>query len=189
MFTNIAIADAERQVVMLEIFRASEPIGRYAKVFGRSAGWTVKKIKDVDLKGGVDIYTEVGGTLPKTALEKQAQLDLFIQGGLIDVSDPMVRHRIYQQYGMEDLAPQVSVDLMQVAREHDRFYNDKQPPQIKPWDNHQIHYQFHVQEMKEEAFEDLPPERQQELWMHAQEHLAFVVQQQAAQITSQQGEA
>jgi hypothetical protein len=185
VLTNIAVASGEIQTVMLEIFRTSQPTGRFMRVFGKSAGWTVKKIKDVDLKGGVDIWTEVGGTLPKTPLEKQAQLDLFIQGGLLDVQDPIMRHRIYTQYGMDDLNPQVSADLMQIAREHDRFYNDKIDPTTKPWDSHELHFQFHTQEMKEEAFEDQPPERQQVFWMHAQEHLAFIVQKQAAQLTAQ----
>ena len=186
VLNNIAIATVEAQIAMLEIFRSEAPQERYTKVFGRSAGWTVKKIKDLDLKGGVDIYAEVGGTMPKTHLEKQAQLDLFLKGGLLNPADPMVQFRIFQEYGMEDIKPEISVDLLQIAREHDRFYNEKIPPQIQPWDNHQFHYQFHIQEMKEESFEDLPDQMKLMLWQHAQQHLQFVVQQQAAQIQSQQ---
>lgn len=187
VFTNIAIATAEVQTVMLEIFRAESPVDRYTRVFGKSAGWTVKKIQKMDLQGGVDVSTEVGGTMPKTHLEKQAQLDLFMTSGLLNPQDPMTQHRIFSQYGMEDIKPEISVDLLQIAREHDRFYNEGIDPTVKPWDNHSFHYQFHNQEMKEESFEDLPQERQAILWQHNQEHLAFVVQQQAAQITTQQG--
>lgn len=186
-FSNITIAAVKVMIVMLEIFRIVSPKERYAKVFGVQAGWSVKKIQEADLQGGVDIWAEPGGTLPKTPLERQAQLDLFIQSGLVNLADPMNVYRIFLMYGMEDLAPDVSVDLTQIAREHDRFFQEKQPIVRHPWDNDQLHILMHKQAMKDEQFEEIPEPMQQYFMLHVQEHELYLQQALLAQQQAQQG--
>ena len=186
VFANMTNGFCKVQWIMLEIFRSVMPAERYAKVFGRTAGWTVKKIGEADLKGGVDVFVEPGNAQPKTALERQAQLDLFIQSGLLDLTDPLTRFRVHQQYGMGDLAPEMDADLMQISREHDRFYRGEQIVR-KPWDNDQLHYTSHLAEMKSESFEDLAPQMQAAFYQHNQEHLIQVqLQMQAAALQQQQ---
>lgn len=197
VFMNVSIAAAKAQMIMLEIFRMENPPERYMRVFGQAAGWTIKKIEQLDLQGGVDIWVEPGGSQPKTPLERQAQLDLFMSAGLLDVTDPMVRWRIFMLYGMDNLMPDTDADLMQIAREQDRYMNapEQDPngpytPTLRrmPYDNDMLHYQQHAQLMKSEAFETYSELKKQELMLHQSEHEMALMQQMAAQQQQQQSQ-
>lgn len=185
LFHNWTLGLADLQLMGFELFRMVQPEGRYARMSGDGTGtWTVQKIQEVDLKGGVDIAPEPGGSQPRTAVERQAMMSMLLQQGLINVQDPKVLLTFYRLYGLTEMAPDVDKNMMQISREHDRFRKTKEI-QRHPWDNDQMHVQEHQALMLTEEFEELPPEEQQIFLEHMGEHQQIIAQQQAAQMQQQ----
>ena len=185
LFHNWTLGLSDLQLMGLELFRMVQPEARYSRMTGSGTGsWTVRKIEAADLAGGVDIAPEAGGAHPRTAVERQAMMSLLLQQGLINVQDPKVLLAFYRLYGLSELAPEIDKNMMQIAREHDRFRQTKQI-QLFPWDNHEMHSQEHQNFMLSEEFEELPQEEQQVFMEHKAQH-DQIVQQQQAQALQQQ---
>jgi hypothetical protein len=185
LFHNWTLGLADLQMVGLELFRLKQPANRYSRMTGSGTGnWTVQKIREVDLKGGVDIAPEAGGTQPRTALERQAVLSMLLQSGLVNVQDQKVLHYLYALYGVTELAPGADLNAMQIAREHDRF-RKTQEIERHSWDNDEKHLEEHQNLMLTEEFEEWEPQIQEAFMQHAQEHLAIVQQQQQQALQQQ----
>lgn len=183
---NWALSEARWQKVALEIFRIVSPPGRYYRILGETATWSVRKLQEADLAGGVDIWAEPGGTIPKTHLERLATLETLIQLGFLNPQDPMTRVRVFREYGQQKLIPEVDVDEAYVSREHDRFLHDK-PIMVSPFDNHALHLQRHLELYKSEEFEEIPFPKKEMFIRHILEHQQAYLQQiqQAQQIQPQ----
>lgn len=184
LYHNYSLAVADFQMIAFEMFRKLSPEKRYARILGDNQAWTVSKIKEADLQGGMDVWVEPGSSVPKTHLEKLATLESLIQMGLVDLQDPMQRLRIYREYGMSDLLPSMDVDDQFISREHDRFKNGGQLA-VSPFDNHQMHLQRHLEFWKSELFETLPEEATTAFLRHLQETQQIVQQQQQAAMEQQ----
>ncbi len=185
LFHNWTLGLGDLQLMGLELFRMVRPKNRYARMTGNGTGsWTVQKIEEVDLAGGVDIAPEVGGAHPRTAVERQAMMSLLLQQGLINVQDPKVLLSFYRLYGLSELAPEVDRNMMQIAREHDIFRQSHQI-QRHPWDNDEMHAAEHSNFMLSEEFEEMPEELQQVFLQHLGEHQQVLQQQQQAALQQQ----
>jgi len=190
-FTNYAIAIAEWQMQAFELFRKVTPQDRYARILGDDrSSWSVAKIQEVDMKGGIDIWAEPGGVLPKTHLERLATLEMLIQTGLVNVQDPLVQLKIHREYGLSNILPSLDADDQFIAREQDRW---KQGGQIAvgPFDNDSLHIQRHLDLYKSEYWDTIQDQPTKEMFMqHITEHMksqAEKQQQQAEQQMQQQG--
>lgn len=179
-FTNYAIAIAEWQMQAFELFRKVTPQERYARILGDDkSAWTVQKIQEADMSGGIDIWAEPGGVLPKTHLERLATLEMLIQTGLVNVQDPLVQLKIHREYGLSDILPSLDADDQYIAREQDRWKQGGQMA-VSPFDNDSLHIQRHLDLYKSEYFEGLQdPQQKQALMQHITEHMQSAADKQA----------
>lgn len=185
LFNSYTMGLADLQTVGVEMYRMIQPTDRYSRVSGGSTGkWTIKKIEQADLMGGVDVAPEVGGTLPKTTIERQALVTTLMTSGMIDIQNPKTVQAVYRLFGITELLPDMDSDMMQIVREHDKF-RDGEPLQRNEWDNDQMHSDEHRQFMLTEEFEDMDQQQQAALLQHKQEH-DMVLAQQQQQLQQQQ---
>ena len=180
VFTNFAIGISEWQQQAFEIFRKVAPPERYFRILGDEAAWTVGKIQEADLKGGVDIWAEPGASTPKTHLERLATLELLMERGVVNPADPLVQMRILREYGMAGMSPELDADDQYIAREHDRFKRGGQIA-VSPLDNHMLHLQRHLDFWKSEMFETFDREQKQMFIQHIIQHQMAIAQQQQQQ--------
>ena len=175
-FTNYGLAIAEWQQQAFELFRKVAPEERYAKIMGDDkASWTISKIREADIAGGIDVWAEPGSPLPKTHLEKLATLEMLIQTGAVNVQDPMVQLKIYREYGLSNMLPSLDVDDQFIAREHDKWKNG-QPIAVSPFDNHSLHISRHLDLYKSELFEGIDQQLKKVLLEHLQQHMQLQAQ-------------
>ena len=188
IYLNYSLAEAQWQKTALELFRMAAPKQRYYRILGENKAWTVKNLQEADLDGGVDIWPDMGGPLPKTHIEKIATLESLNQLGYINPADPQVRARVLREYGMQDIDTSSSVDEKFIQREHDRWRKGGQIA-VSPFDNHQLHMLRHLELYKSEEFEELPPEQRDMLLQHltdTQMEIVKIQQQQQAMMDQQQ---
>lgn len=152
IYLNYSLAEARWQKIALELFRLSAPKQRYYRILGENKAWTVKNLQEADLEGGVDIWPDMGGPLPKTHLEKIATLESLQQLGYLNAADPQVRARVLREYGMQDIDTSASGDEKYIQREHDRWKEGRELA-VSPFDNHQLHMLRHLEKYKSEEFE------------------------------------
>lgn len=185
LFHNYTLAVADLHLVGFELFRMVQPQDRYTRISGGNTGaWTVQQITNADIAGGIDVTPEPGGTYPRTTIERQALLTTFMQSGLIQTQDPAVVENIYRLFGVTELLPTMSKDIMQIVREHDRF-RQQGMIQRTPWDNDALHSEQHREYMLTEEFEELDPQLQQMFMQHKQEHDQILAQQQQQELQQQ----
>lgn len=174
LLTNFAIAESEWMQQAFEIFRRITPEGRYYRVLGEDASWTVSKVQDADLKGAVDIFIEPGATIPRSHLEKIVTLDTMLEHGLINPADPLQLVKLHRMYGMPGLLPSLSADDAYIVREQDTFRRSGQIA-TNPFDNHPLHFARHSDFWKSEGFASLSPEWKDTFFAHLAEHQQFMI--------------
>jgi len=118
LYANYEVAHCALGKQMFLQFRNHAPETIYFKIKGEEARWTVLAIQRADLKGGIDIRVEAGSARPRTSLEKKAAVEQALQMQLIDLTDPDVRLKILNLYGIPELMASARADDEQVAREH-----------------------------------------------------------------------
>jgi len=178
VFANYEVAHAQLGRMMFLIFRQHAPDELYFKIKGEEARWTVQTIRKADLEGGVDIRVESGSARPRTTLEKKANAEQALQLGLIDPTDPDVRLRLLNLYGIPELMASAKADDEQIAREHETLIQwaksvtdpntGEPPPDMTPeqmmlpvlvdplLDNHTLHLSRHRPWMLSEEYLALP---------------------------------
>ncbi len=178
LYANYEVAHAALGKGLFLLFRNHAPETIYFKIKGEEARWTVLAIERADLKGGIDIRVEAGSARPKTSLEKKAAVEQLLSMGVVDVTDPDVRTRLFSLYGVPELQPQTQAVDEQIAREHAtliawaRSLTDpntgEPPPDLTPeqmmlpvlvdplLDNHQLHLLRHNTFMLTPEFLQLP---------------------------------
>lgn len=179
LLTNFAIAEAEWMQQAFEMFRRITPQGRYFRVLGEDAAWTVQKVQEADLRGAVDISIEPGATIPRSHLEKIVTLDTMLEHGLLNPADPLQLVKIHRMYGMPGLLPSLSADDAYIVREHDHFKKTGQIA-VNPFDNHPLHFARHGDYWKSEGFAALPEEFKPAFFQHMAEHQQHMIEAQAA---------
>jgi len=155
LFMNYSISTSEWQQQNFEIFRQTAPADRYARILGQNDAWTIAKVQETDLAGGVDIWAEPGINQPKTATERLAHLELLINTGVIDLQDPLQKLRIAREYGVGNIFPSADIDNQQIARETDYFKRGLKPPLLSSFENKALHLQDHMDYAKTSEFEAL----------------------------------
>lgn len=187
VYDNIATGTAELDWVLLELFRTSdEGTEKYVRVLGSDAHWTIQKLEAADLKRGVDTWAEPAATLPKSHNDRLATMEMFLERGLLDPQDPQVVAKLYKQFGVDMIFPDLSAEDSYITRELERLKRGE-PVQPGPFDNHQQHFNRQSAYVKGEEFETLDPQIQQMIVQHVQYHQQMVAQEQMAMQQAQQG--
>lgn len=175
IFLNWSLAEAKWQKIALELFRMAAPRERYYRILGDNKAWTVSNLQKADIEGGVDIWPDMGGPLPKTHIEKLATLETLQQLGYLNPADPQLRARVLREYGMQDIDPSASVDEKYIQREHDRWKRGG-PLAVGPFDAHQLHMLRHLELYKSEEFDTYSSDQRDAFLQHLTETQISIMQ-------------
>lgn len=186
IYLNYSLSEAKWQKVALELFRMAAPKQRYYRILGENKAWTVQSLQEADLEGGVDIWPDMGGPMPKTHLEKLATLESLQQMGYLNSQDPQVRQRVLREYGLGDIDVATDTDEKFIQREHDRWKDGGQLA-VGPFDNHQLHMMRHLELYKSEEYDTYSQDQRDAFIQHLTDtQLALQQQQQLQMQLSQQ---
>jgi len=186
VYDNIATFQAELSWVWLELFRTSDGgPAKYARVLGSDARWTIQKLEAADLKRGVDAWAEPAATLPKSHNDRLATMEMFLEKGLLNPQDPQVLAKLYKQFGVDNIFPELSAEDSYITREIERL-KQGQPANPGEFDNHAQHFARQSAYVKGEEFETLDPQIQEMFMQHVRMHQQILMQQQAAAAQQQQ---
>lgn len=140
---------------------------RKARVAGANGRYKAVSMTKKDLDGNYEIQLKAGSSKPKSYSEKVGLVQMFLEGKLLDPTDPTVKQELLSMAGLENLdaADQVHVD--KALRDLDRAKRGEditpylQNPAIK-WD---VEARFFTEYSLTEEFENLDPQIQQKIMM------------------------
>lgn len=118
VYGNYEVAHAALGKALFLLFRQHAPATIYIKIRGEDDRWAVRALQSADLRGGVDIKVESGSARPKSSLEKKAAAEQTISLGIVDLTDPDVRYKLLNLYGVPELMASTKADDEQIRREH-----------------------------------------------------------------------
>lgn len=118
VYANYEVAYARLGTVLFLLFRNHAPATVYVKLRGEDDRWAVRALQRADLRGGIDIHVESGSARPKSSLEKKAAAEQTISMQLVDLTDPDVRFKLLNLYGVPELMASTKADDEQIRREH-----------------------------------------------------------------------
>jgi len=148
--------------------------------------WSVQKFNKANMQGAVDMDIETGVYRPTTGIGKRAALDNAVRLALINPMDPMEKYNALQLLNITELSPDYRADYEKTARTLDRLVNGEPTPPPEPWENHMVALSIIRRFTLSEAFEALPPDRQELIKAYAGLHYAFL--QQSAMTNGNQGQ-
>lgn len=118
LYANYEIGYARLGTILFLLFRNHAPPTVYVKIRGEDDRWAVRALERADLRGGIDIHVESGSARPKSSLEKKAAAEQTIQMQLVDLTDPDVRFKLLNLYGVPELMASTKTQDEQIRREH-----------------------------------------------------------------------
>lgn len=166
-------------------------IPRLVSIVGRNHQPEVFEFSQDNIDPHAHIIVQAGSALPtlKAARAKMIMemhsAQLFGQAG-----DPAVNRRVLSMLevgGIEDATDILKRDEDQARLENlDVSKNTAIEPPM-PWENHQIHYEFHTDQLKSNEIKQWAPEQRQELVRHVILHARFINPQNALMLAQQFG--
>jgi len=177
----ISCRDRKKLLLAQRFYR--EP--RIVKLLGVGNQWQAKTFTGADLRGNTDVSVDPGTLIWRSQSAKQQTIMDAVEGGLIDVNDPVQKQKLLEQLGIESFDTQIGPDHRRAEKENAAM-DDGIPTQITAVDDHQVHLSEHMARMKDPSFDELPPEAQQAYQQHVEMHNQAV--DQAEQADEQQKE-
>src|SRR5262245_6058110 len=169
----IACRDRKKLLLAQRFYR--EP--RIVKLLGIGNTWQAKTFTGTDLRGNTDVSVDPGTLIWRSQSAKQQAIMDAVEGGLIDIQDPVQKQKLIEQLGIESFDTSIGPDRRRALKENASM-DDGIPVEITPVDDHQVHITEHVARMKDPSFDELPPEAQQAYQMHTQAHNQAIEQAQ-----------
>lgn len=180
----IARRDSKRLMLMQRYYREERAI----KLFGIGSDWRVRYFKGADLRGNTDVVIDPGSLAPKSRSAYEQSLHDAMDGGLIDISDPMQRQAMLQELGLTAFESDIGPDYRRAMKENGAM-DLGTPVEVTPVDNDMIHLQIHIGRQKDPSFDALSPEAQQAHQMHKDMHMQRMLGQLAKQDAAGAGPA
>lgn len=146
------------------------------KVFGRDGNYEVAKFKGADLRGNTTVRIRRGSMSPKWASgEIDVALALVNSGGLNPRENEEDRTLFLKAVGygeIEGVFKHKDASCRRARIENDMMANPLRPlvPQVKKWDNHQIHMAEHNYLRNSDTYERLPKVVRDAIDAHCSEH-------------------
>lgn len=160
---------AEFDKMALEIARANWDDNRMRAVSGKNRKWQVEQFSKADIQGAVNFIVDWNALAPKSNATERATIGQLVQLGMVNPQDPETQIAVLKKFGMLDLKGSFDIDVQDAAKEEDRFMNDDEMPQVRPFvDNSQAHLISHIDFAKTDEFRELAPEKQQAWLGHIQ---------------------
>lgn len=189
----------KRLLLAQEIFTEE----RILKVCGRGNKWSIIRFKSADLRNNTDIRMELDSGLASTNAGKMQVLLDFSQQGFFGnpTENPELREEVLSRSGLSGFTKQEDPDFKRAELENAKIgvgdfdgiflvEPDPKTGEITPdsevvmddpyfkYDNHQVHYDLHREEIISEAFSELDPRSQTVLIHHTDIHHMQLVETQ-----------
>jgi hypothetical protein len=183
---------------LLELGWKFMSVPRAIKVYGQSRQSDVKYFKGQDIRGNTSVRVRAGSMMPKSKSQTFELVSKLIELGALNVMDPREKRLILETldvggtdrlFFLEDAARRrARIENMMFARPDPR--PDFAFPDVSVFDDHQAHWEEHLEFTYTDEYELLPPLRKLALQAHMQKHAAAVGQaMQAAQMVAGAGGA
>jgi len=175
--------------LLLELTWKFQKLPRAVHVYGESRQSDVRFFKGSDLNGNCRVKVKAGSMTPKSKAENMELMQTLTQmGALNPAMDPRAQRVILEAL---DVGTSPLFALEDLQRRRARIENlmfakpDPSPtaalPDVMTWDDHQAHYEEHLQFMLTDEYELMEPMMKQLLMAHLQKHTAAVAQMMEAQ--------
>lgn len=105
----------------LEIEREFGPDERTEAILSPARNYSFKTFKNADLQGAFQIVVESGSNQPKTNLGTRAAIEHLNSLGALNMSDPDIRYKVYQEFGMTGLSPALDVNVQAALQKQEAF--------------------------------------------------------------------
>jgi len=157
---------------------------RKVRVAGFNGRYGMQAMTGADLEGDYSIEIVEGSSRPKTFDEKQQDVAMLLQGGLLDPTDSATREYIFDQVNLDGVNMVDHLQYLKAERDLDMVIAGNIPAPNK-YANPQIFLKVFSNFTFTEEFDALPPDAQQRVDM-ACDFFAQMIQQAQAAAAEQQ---
>lgn len=140
---------------------------RMVRVAGFNGRAGMMSLMGADLDEGVDLEFVPDSSRPTTLEEKFELLGTFLQGGLIDPTDPATRDFVMDLANLDGLNLVDHLQYQKAARNLDRIKQGQQPI-VNQFMKFDVHLRYMANYIQTEEFEQLDPQIQQLIDSYAQ---------------------
>lgn len=177
---------------------------RTIKLLGENSHWEVTSFMGADLRGNFDMRVTGEPNRVDGAKMRQAVVMELVAGGFLNPQDPadkqLVLDTLYlnlPDQPFEDMlidkrnAEKEGEELLEVARLIARVGPEAAPiamarvPIVRDFEDHAVHVAEHDKMRKSNEYEELPPQAQQLIDLHIEEHKKYIAQEMEAQMEMQ----
>lgn len=166
-------------------------VPRLVTVVGRAHIPDVQEFSQDQIDEHADIIVHSGSALSSSpAVKTQQVIELWNAGILGDIANPETQRRaltMIDSSGIGELQQERRRDEEKSRLENLRISRGEFVHPPLPFDDHEIHWTFHTDQMKTADFEQWPSERQQELFAHTLVHGKWTDPQKALQLAIELG--
>ncbi|MFQ5493629.1 MAG: hypothetical protein ACE5DX_05740 [Candidatus Dojkabacteria bacterium] len=114
----------------IEMYRAYGDDEKIASTMGDNKRWKFSKFSRADFDGAVNVRIETDSVVPRSEAAQTDKIMNAIQTGLIDLSDPMDRHKILKKINLGSLSSLIDENVTSAVREHDMLL-EMQPEEVE----------------------------------------------------------
>lgn len=151
---------------------------RMVKVLGQGSTWQTRALKGADIKNNVDVVVEAGSSLPRSRTAQiQLAFDALGQGILGDpVQDVMLRQKFLEMIGLVGFDTDIGPDTKRALMENVQM-DQGIVPDVGEYENADVHYKTHLDEMKSPSFDDKPPAAKRAYMLHVRATRQKIIQE------------
>lgn len=166
-------------------------IPRLVSIVGRNHQPEVFEFSQDNIDEHAHIIVQAGSALP-TLKAARAKMIMEMHGASLfgDPNDPATKRRVLSMLeigGIEDATDIIKRDEDQSRLENLDVSKNIAIESPMPWENHQIHYEFHTDQLKSPEIKQWSPEQRDELVRHVILHAKFINPQNALMLAQQFG--
>lgn len=177
------LAVEEAAFKMRRIMSIGYDVPRLLSIVGKNHKPDVFEFSTDNIDEHAHVIVQAGSALPtlKAARGKMI-MEMFSEGLFGDPADPGTKRRVLGMLevgGVEDATDMVKRDEDQARLENLDVSKNVAIDTPMPWENHQIHYEFHTDVLKSPEIKQWTPEQRDELLRHTILHAKFINPQSA----------
>jgi hypothetical protein len=173
---EMALEDAF--VKLRKLVQLGYPVERLITVAGRNYEPDVFEFSASQIDENADIRVETGSALPRLTYARiQSVLEMWDRGIFGNQQDPEVQRRVLDLLELGDIQAQQEFSRRDEdkARLENMELRDGKPVEMPmPWDNHEIHWSLHTDQLKSPETRNWDPQRRLGLIVHALNHMRFM---------------
>lgn len=161
---------------ILKIIKFKYELERTVKFVGQTNQLEAVSFKGSDLTS-TDVKVVAGSALPQSKAAKQEYVMNLIDKGVLNPQQDKQMILNLLELGITDnLYDDYSVDYNHAVGEVDKWKKGDPSPMVRDFYNHEAHIKVHDKFRKSDEYEQLPPEIQQYIDAHVEEHKQYIQQ-------------